>query len=621
MTGDGVPTDYERVREALRSRGYLEAPLERLFAGTATGAFGAGWGGLVAAALVAGAVGGLVLGTLLAALLVGHSGGLVPVWPDGVLYAVLFAPVLGLGVAVAELVAGVAVRLLARWRPTLLPRRAALVAGLVAAAAVAVYVGTWWVRSGARPSPGGVLGLLALALAAGFVGRLVAAAALVHAALASGRVPRRPARNAVGLVAVAILVTGATVLASITWSRARERLAEPVRHDPAATSRLVVVGWDGIGRDLADGMARAGDLPWLREELGAGRVFSVLPVEAAHPAGEWTSVATGCPPAVHGVLGAQLASLRGAVAPAPRGGLARGPLALLERLWPTRQRPLRAGLRDRPAVWEITADAARTAVIGWWGTWPATSPGRAGGYVVSDGALAALRTGRAARGAVYPETLATTRATDWLAAADARAAAVVPGQDDRARLAREALVIDLFALAALESVLDDPELGAAFVYLPGIDVLRERWHARGVDALSLLDATRRHARVVGSELERVVLSGQGRLVSVVGLPGRVGLAPGWGTLSGTPEADAVATRLAGEPAGVPATSLAGVWLAVAGFTVDARLCDADPVRLARWIGRPVETRRTAARPAEPGPGDTDLEPELYDRLRSLGYVD
>ncbi|RMF72309.1 MAG: hypothetical protein D6738_11610, partial [Acidobacteria bacterium] len=88
MAGDGVPTDYERVREALRSRGYLEAPLERLFAGTATGAFGAGWGGLVAAALVAGAVGGLVLGTLLAALLVGHSGGLVPVWPDGVLYAV-----------------------------------------------------------------------------------------------------------------------------------------------------------------------------------------------------------------------------------------------------------------------------------------------------------------------------------------------------------------------------------------------------------------------------------------------------------------------------------------------------------------------------------------------------
>ena len=612
---------YERVREALRSRGYLEAPLERLFAGTATGSLGSGWGGLVLAALLAGAVGGIALGALLAVLLVGQ--GRVPAWPDGALYGLLFAPVLGVGVAIAELVAGIAVRGLARVRPGLAPRRAALVAGAVTAIAVAVYVGGWWARSGAEPSPGGVLGLLALALAAGLIGRLVAAAALVHAALASGRVPRRAGRPALGLVALAVVITAMTAAGSIGWSRARGRLAPPVARDGGAPAPLVVVGWDGLDRDLALALARTGDVPWLAGLEAGGALFPVRPVGRVHPAASWISVATGCPPEVHGVLGAELSTLRGAEAPAPRAGLVRGPLELLERLWPTRQGPLRAGVRDRPAAWEITADAARTAVVGWWGTWPASAPGRAGGYVVSDGALVALRAGVPSGGrAIWPASFGAGRASGWLERAQRRAAEAIAGEDAAAGTAREALMTDLFALAALEDALADPDLGAAFVYLPGLDILRERWHRQAVDAVAALGAARRHARVVGARLGALLETlPAGALVALAGLPGRVGIPPGIGALAGPQPAGLAASRLASAPEPVGATRLVGLWLALAGYTLDDRICDLDGRWLHEVAGLEAEIRRTAATPAAPEPGGRDLEPELLDRLRSLGYVD
>ena len=151
---------YESVRQALHEKGYLETPLERFFLAGAISSFAGRPRGLIIGALLSGVMGGLVLGVLLALALVWGSGGVVPLWPDGVLYAALFSPVLGLAVAVAELFAGLVIRRLARTRRKLSPRRAGLIAGTVVGAGLALYVGSWWARSGAPMPLAGLAGLV-----------------------------------------------------------------------------------------------------------------------------------------------------------------------------------------------------------------------------------------------------------------------------------------------------------------------------------------------------------------------------------------------------------------------------------------------------------------------------
>ncbi|HNX20717.1 MAG TPA: hypothetical protein PKG80_10685, partial [Acidobacteriota bacterium] len=270
----------------------------------------------------------------------------------------------------------------------------------------------------------------------------------------------------------------------------------------------------------------------------------------------------------------------------------------------------RAGVRRVPSFWEVAAGAEKTAVVGWWGTWPAGAPGTRGGYVVSDVAVTALRRGRGVEQAFHPSSWGVSRGARWLAAADAAAAAeegapaLPPGG---AAVAREALAIDLFALDALADAFADPAVGLGAVYLPGQDILRARLRELGADPFAALEALARHARIVDRRLGALLADGGADMVWVAALPGRAGAG----------ERGFVARRGAGPGVGaLNAVDVAPSFLAAAGLPIDDRMSGA-----AVAAGpNPPRRLRTATGPAAPPSAPEGLEQDVLERLKSLGYV-
>lgn len=124
--------------------------------------------------------------------------------------------------------------------------------------------------------------------------------------------------------------------------------------------RLVVLGLDALDWTLVDELVARGVMPQFGALLarGAHAVLDV-PRPLISPV-VWTTIGTGVPPAVHGVLDF--------LEPDPAGGP---------------PRPVTAFSRKATAIWEMIAATGRsTAVIGWWATFPAQAP--AGASVYSD---------------------------------------------------------------------------------------------------------------------------------------------------------------------------------------------------------------------------------------------
>ncbi|MFN2443126.1 MAG: alkaline phosphatase family protein, partial [Thermoanaerobaculia bacterium] len=111
---------------------------------------------------------------------------------------------------------------------------------------------------------------------------------------------------------------------------------------------------------LLDELMAAGAMPNLQAIVtrGAHAVLDVPPPLISPVV--WTTIATGTPPEVHGVLDfLETDTVDGSA------------------------RPVGSGSRKVPALWEMTAAAGReTAVIGWWATFPATA--QAGITIYSD---------------------------------------------------------------------------------------------------------------------------------------------------------------------------------------------------------------------------------------------
>ena len=124
--------------------------------------------------------------------------------------------------------------------------------------------------------------------------------------------------------------------------------------------RLVVLGLDALDWQLVDELTAEGALPHFRKLLqGALQAELQVPAPLISPV-IWTTIATGQPPHVHGVLDF--------LEPDPAGGP---------------PHPVSAYSRKVPAIWEMLAASGKSvAVIGWWTTFPAQAP--LGGVVYSD---------------------------------------------------------------------------------------------------------------------------------------------------------------------------------------------------------------------------------------------
>ncbi len=126
----------------------------------------------------------------------------------------------------------------------------------------------------------------------------------------------------------------------------------------AGPLRVVVIGIDGATWAAIDPLIDRGLLPSfaaLRRHGVTGPLISLPPYNSPQM---WTTIATGLPPSVHGIMSF--------TAKGPRG----------------RRIPASSNLRKVPAAWNIVSDFGRTVgTVSWYVTWPAE---KVNGYIVSD---------------------------------------------------------------------------------------------------------------------------------------------------------------------------------------------------------------------------------------------
>jgi len=606
---------YEDVRRKLVERGYLQGPIERfllrdLFAGAAPR-------GLARTSAKAALLGAPLLGGLLAASTVAANRPLLGGADAMVLWG-YFAIVAAAGLFVLDFAAAGLASAWARRRGA--RPSDALRAGLIVAAPVLGYLVVLW----ARGRPAGGFGADALFLAGAIVTAALVAwlAGLVSLAGIVGRtgeVPDRNRRPALLVLAVLVPLAAALILVPAAGNGGRDGAVPP---SPFArlqdTPRLIVVGIDGLDGTLVERSASGGAVSNLLALFAKGALFPIHR-PPAEPPEVWTTIATGTTADEHGVREAGATRLPGVAAPI---ATRTGPVALnaaLHFLLPARTVPTTGAGRRVRALWEMTGLFEKTAVVGWWASWPArgTEGDSAEGYVVSDRVLAKLLAGRADDRDTAPASLytrlASTFAADragWRAEFDGRFVAVSP---EARSLAWESYLIDAFAWHAASSLSGDPALAASYVYLPGLDILRTRLAGRAggtvaIDAyLRWLDESVVAGLSAGSADRIVVVADPGRsagadaegFVSVVGGGAAAACVGPWiGPLDVAP----IVLRAAGLPA---SRELRGA--------APARCFEAaapEPARIATWgrRGRPTADR------------GSDYDPEMVERLKSLGYV-
>ena len=149
-----------------------------------------------------------------------------------------------------------------------------------------------------------------------------------------------------------IRLVSATVDGEPEPALVRALAGDDLRASTGARGRLVVIGLDALDWGLVDELTLRGVMPHLKALLARSAQVDVRMRPPLLSPLIWTTIATGQPPDVHGVLDF--------VEPDPRGGA---------------PQPVTSGARRVPALWEMAAAAGRTAaVIGWWATYPAVPP-------------------------------------------------------------------------------------------------------------------------------------------------------------------------------------------------------------------------------------------------------
>lgn len=132
---------------------------------------------------------------------------------------------------------------------------------------------------------------------------------------------------------------------------------EPERPRP---NKVVVIGIDGADWRVIEPLWAEGRLPHLRALADRGVRSRLITGYNTVSAVVWSTIGTGMIPATHGITNFVVATRDGDV-------------------------PVSSRVRRVPAIWNMASAAGvKTAVLGWWASWPAES---INGVVISDRAL------------------------------------------------------------------------------------------------------------------------------------------------------------------------------------------------------------------------------------------
>jgi hypothetical protein len=610
-----VPERYEEVRRMLVARGYLQGRLERFVLRDLLEAYGPGT--MARTSGKAALLGAPILGALLAASTVAANRPHLTVRDALVLWG-YFGLLSAVALFALDLIAAGLAGAWARRRGA--RSSDALRAGLIVAVPVLGYLVVLWARG--RTGGGFGADLLFLAAATATTGLVAWLAGLVSLASIVGRTGAVPDRNRhFAMLVLAVLVPVAAAYFVLPGAGAADppRSLPPSSYArPSLAGRLIVVGIDGLDGSLVEQASAAAKAGPLLDLLARGAMFPKHR-PAAEPAEVWTTIATGMPPSTHGVRQAGATQLPGIAAPIASD---RGPVALdaaLRFLLPSRTVPASGAGRRVRTLWEIAGFDRKSAVVGWWASWPARgTEGDPPGYVVSDRVLAKLLAGRDEDRDTAPPALYTRLAGEFSADRDrwrSEFAARFTGlSDDVAARAWESFLIDAFAWKSAGEILQDPAVGSAFVYLPGLDILRTRLAPRGPAAGVVTSA---YVAWLESAVIAALPNGENDRIVLIADPGRSAPRDAEGFVAVT--GDGVAPSCVGPSIGD--LDVAPLVLRLAGLPSSREMIGTGPARCFEHAAPAVPSIATWGRRGRPETErESDYDPEMVERLKSLGYL-
>jgi hypothetical protein len=633
-----TPNDprVDELRRRLRSLGYLDAGVDRFVLGpardarrpAAIAALASLRIGLLAAILLgpAAAVG---IGTRLPGLVTGNR--------DAVVIALYLAVLFGTAVTVVAFVASL---LAARLPVTLVRRHARLVArgaGVAVGAACLIYLTLWWRIANADAALLSPLWTVFVLLVAVGISLLLGHATSItaFAVMAAGggsdtvRTQRTSAWRLTAAAAVIAFAGAAGLLLVAAPAPANEA---PAPHLAVVSPgvRLKLIAIDGFDPAAMDALASTGRIPVLARLFANGAIR--LGADAVRdPAREWTTIATGQPPAVHGVQGLEtrrVAGLQGTVTSEPRG-LGRALRDVTDLLRLTRPSTASGTELRAKTIWEVAADAGlRAAVVNWWATWPATSSGVNPPIVVSDRATLRLERGGALDGEIAPPDVYQQLRREWPAIKQQVAAAIsemlpTAADSEAAEALRRAAEVDATQIA-IASRLDPRSRDLLAIYLPGLDIAQHALLGSG-DAIApselaaRLDALRGYYFFLDGLLREITAPAQDEIVFVVAEPGRIAtITRGAIAVSGAHSASGVQGDA--RPIDVAPTLLHALGVPISRELPGGPIVNVLSAHVARRFPvREVETYGRRASPDRLREGQP-LDREMIERLRSLGYV-
>ena len=624
----------DALRRQLRALGYLDAGVDRFVLGAAKERRGP-LALAAQAALRVGLLGGLLLGPAAAIGVGARLPGLVSGVRDAGVIALYLAVVFFLAVSALSFFVSIAIAAVARTSGDRFTRRASFAsraAAWIITGACLVYLTLWWRNANAgfgwsAPlwTAFALLVAVAISLLLGHAQRIATLAVLAAAAGPSAQLPPVGARSwRVVLGGGALAFAGAAaLLVSTVGVESAARPEHPPLTVVSTGASLRVIAIDGFDPAMFD--VFAGDL----NTRFMGRRARLEAQDTSDPARAWTTVATGEPPEVHGVLGIEtrrVAGVQGRLA-AGGGPVARAIRASTDLVRLTRPSVASRDERRSKTIWEVAEEAGlRTAVINWWATWPA-SPG--GGIVITDRAVLRLEQGGPLDAEIAPAALYEPLRASW-PAIRRRA------QDDAARFDR---IPDAASAAVLKrsgeldativgiwKALPDAARDLDIVYLPGLDIAQHTLLGGGDGTATpsvlaaRLEALRGYYPFLKELCQDLVVPSERIRTFILTQPGR-GQARAEGVLAAYHPLD----RFGDVRPGMADTGTANV-LDIAptvfqglGIPLSRELAGTPRPLLGGAVNRYVDTYGkpfTGTAPREGKP----LDQEMIDRLRSLGYV-
>ena len=625
----------DELRQRLRSLGYLDAGVDRFVLGPARETRAP----LAIAALASvriGVLAALLLGPAVAIGMGVRLPGLITGPRDAIVIALYLGLFFGAAAAAVAFVASLIVTRLPLPFVSARPRLVSRGAGVIVGGATLLYLTLWWGIANAEAaalSPLWTAFVLVIAVAISLLlGHATAITTFAALAASSHGLPasetRRSTWRATAAAAGLAFVAAAGLLVMATPS-AETEAPPPSLAVVSPGLRVTVLAIDGLDPAVLDALIPTGTIPNLARLVSNGTV--TLPADAVRdPAREWTTIATGQPPDVHGVQGLEtrrVAGVQGTVTTGGSQGLAAALRDVTDTLRLTRRSTASGAEVRAKTIWEIAADAGlRAAVVNWWATWPATTAGSNPPIVVSDRGTLRLDRGGDLDGEIAPEDVYDRLRSEWPAIrkeAESATSVLTSGADDVSDALRRAGQVDAVHLA-IASRLDSTTLDLLAIYLPGLDIAQHALLGSGnpisPSALTArLDALRDYYRFLDAQLGRVADRGEGELVFLIAQPGRIA------TITHGLAAAAGAHAASGVDLDGRTTSLAPTILHALGIPVSRELAGRPLVRMfdesfaTRFPVREVETYGRRALPSGLREGQP-LDREMIERLRSLGYV-